>query len=358
MCACRTVCPLGLPLLLLLLLCCCCSAATHAPRLPLCPHASLLQILCGRLRVMAQPHVREPPARQPVGLGQPAAAGAAAAAGDAAAAAPEMPADDDGAGGGGWVPDVMRCRWRHDPQQRRLLPRLRANTRAMALAMLVLAVAATNSLVVPLALERSPAYSERCGSVGGSLLACGSPVLRHTRALLGLTSSASSHLPTNADCMLAAALFSAFAGTAVLKRLVCPPVPAHLPSLPSSSPSTAGLTGCCVSRKSSASWSQQAAKRTQHCGTRDSQRRLLPPRSSRQPPTAGQRRRSFPGRPPFCLEKSIIRPRKARSMLHNPLLATKGQGAAASAASLAALLSWQPLWRAAATAAGWTPNWR
>ncbi|KAI3429895.1 hypothetical protein D9Q98_010206 [Chlorella vulgaris] len=120
-----------------------------------------VQILCGRLRVMAQPHVREPPARQPVGLGQPAAAGAAAAAGDAAAAAPEMPADDDGAGGGGWVPDVMRCRWRHDPQQRRLLPRLRANTRAMALAMLVLAVAATNSLVVPLALERSPAYSER-----------------------------------------------------------------------------------------------------------------------------------------------------------------------------------------------------
>ncbi|KAL4855121.1 hypothetical protein ACK3TF_004343 [Chlorella vulgaris] len=123
--------------------------------------AACRTILCGRLRVMAQPHVREPPARQPVGLGQPAAAGAAAAAGDAAAAAPEMPAADDGAGGGGWVPDVMRCRWRHDPQQRRLLPRLRANTRAMALAVLVLAVAATNSLVVPLALERSPAYSER-----------------------------------------------------------------------------------------------------------------------------------------------------------------------------------------------------
>lgn len=32
----------------------------------------------------------------------------------------------------------MRCRWRRDPAQRRLLPRLRANLGAMALAALII----------------------------------------------------------------------------------------------------------------------------------------------------------------------------------------------------------------------------
>lgn len=59
------------------------------------------------------------------------------------------------------MPDVMACRWRRAPDQRRLMPRLRANSRAMAVAALILAVAATNSLVVPLALESQPASSKR-----------------------------------------------------------------------------------------------------------------------------------------------------------------------------------------------------
>lgn len=114
---------------------------------------STLQILCGRLRVMAQPHVREPAARP------------ALEAAEAAGAAPHglnfAAAQERDAAGGAWVPDVMRCRWRCAPEQRRLVPRLRANVRAMAMAALVLGVAATNSLVVPLALERRPATSQR-----------------------------------------------------------------------------------------------------------------------------------------------------------------------------------------------------
>jgi hypothetical protein len=118
-----------------------------------------MQILCGRLRIMAQPHVREPAIRP--ALAAAAAAGAArlheaAPHGPAAAAAEEQ-----GAAGGAWVPDVMRCRWRHAPEQRRLLPRLRANAQAMAMAALILGLAATNSLMVPLALERRPATSQR-----------------------------------------------------------------------------------------------------------------------------------------------------------------------------------------------------
>ncbi|EFN60184.1 hypothetical protein CHLNCDRAFT_133698 [Chlorella variabilis] len=112
-------------------------------------------IMCGRLRVMAQPHVREPAA---------AAGPPHAAPGPAAAPAPAA-ADADAAVGGGWVPDVMACRWRRAPDQRRLMPRLRANSRAMAVAALILAVAATNSLVVPLALESQPASSKRADQI-------------------------------------------------------------------------------------------------------------------------------------------------------------------------------------------------
>ncbi|PRW60537.1 hypothetical protein C2E21_1293 [Chlorella sorokiniana] len=183
-----------------------------------------VQIFCGRLRVMAQPHIRDPlPAAAAAGgegavaeagaeaeaeaeasddeaeeakaevaaAGHgagPAAAAAngaadeapAAAEGDAAgeAAAGEAPAAAAGAAAAApqeqqqqqqqqdwWVPDVMRCRWRRDPQQRRLLPRLRANLRAMALAAFIIAVAASNSLLLPLALESRPATSPRADQI-------------------------------------------------------------------------------------------------------------------------------------------------------------------------------------------------
>ncbi|PSC68550.1 E3 ubiquitin-ligase synoviolin [Micractinium conductrix] len=132
-----------------------------------------VQILCGRLRVMAQPHVREPPPlpAQPPGAAvggagnqaPPAVAAAAAAAGGAGGGGPGGAAAADA--GHSWVPDVMRCRWRHDPAQARLLPRLRANLRAMAILTVVLAVAASNSLLVPMALERLPATSARADQI-------------------------------------------------------------------------------------------------------------------------------------------------------------------------------------------------
>lgn len=134
---------------------------------PLC-FCHFQQIFCGRLRVMAQPHIRDPPpgpaaadngpaaegdeAAGEEGDGAEAAAGDAAAAGaagadaageEAAAAAAAAAGAVPGAveqqnAGHCWVPDVMRCRWRRDPQQRRLLPRLRANLRAMALCALII----------------------------------------------------------------------------------------------------------------------------------------------------------------------------------------------------------------------------
>lgn len=102
---------------------------------------------------MAQPHIRDPPqpAAPPLPPGAPGAAAEAAA----------EPA--------AFVPDVMRCRWRRDAAQRRLLPRLRGNARAMGLAALVLAIAASNSLLVPLALEARPAGSQRCAPPAGPL---------------------------------------------------------------------------------------------------------------------------------------------------------------------------------------------
>jgi hypothetical protein len=79
----------------------------------------LVQVLCGRLRIVGHPHLRAPPAA------------AAAAAGGGAGG------DDDDAGA--LAPNVLRCAWTHDSAQRRLLPRLRANTRAMAMIALVTA---------------------------------------------------------------------------------------------------------------------------------------------------------------------------------------------------------------------------
>ena len=79
----------------------------------------------------AERHLEEPPAAAGAAQEADAAAPDAAAAAAAAAAAGEEPPC--------WVPDVMRCRWRRAPAQRRLLPRLRANLRAMAVAALILA---------------------------------------------------------------------------------------------------------------------------------------------------------------------------------------------------------------------------
>ncbi|KAL4437436.1 hypothetical protein ABPG75_004575 [Micractinium tetrahymenae] len=136
-----------------------------------------VQILCGRLRVMAQPHIREPlPAAPPLrpapaalqhggALGEQQAVAAQGQGAEAAAAQAEGPGDADADAAGCWVPDVMRCRWRRDPEQRRLMPRLRANARAMAMLALILAVAASNSLLVPLALERWPASSQRADQI-------------------------------------------------------------------------------------------------------------------------------------------------------------------------------------------------
>ncbi|KAL4421914.1 hypothetical protein ABPG77_005198 [Micractinium sp. CCAP 211/92] len=140
-----------------------------------------VQILCGRLRVMAQPHIREPlpagaahraaPAAQRLGRAEGAQLAAAAAGAAQRGAGGPAGADADADAGAGadraecWVPDVMRCRWRRDPAQRALLPRLRANLRAMAMLALILAVAATNSLLVPLALERRPALSQRADQI-------------------------------------------------------------------------------------------------------------------------------------------------------------------------------------------------
>ena len=107
---------------------------TSPIKLPHTHAARNLQILCSRLRVMAQPHVREP-AGEAADAAVPAPA--AAAAGDAAGPPPAEA--EEAAAAGGWVPDVMRRRWRRDPAQRRLLPRLRANLRAMAMITAVLA---------------------------------------------------------------------------------------------------------------------------------------------------------------------------------------------------------------------------
>lgn len=113
------------------------------------------QIFCGRLRVMAQPHIRDPlPAPAADGNGPAAGEGWEAAEGAAGPAAEGAAAEGAAGAAGGpaaaaaaaeqqlgdcWVPDVMRCRWRRDPAQRRLLPRLKANLRSLALSALIIA---------------------------------------------------------------------------------------------------------------------------------------------------------------------------------------------------------------------------
>lgn len=82
----------------------------------------LVQIICGRLRIVGMPHVQ---------AGQPRAP-------------PE---------GGILVPNVLHCAWEHDPTQRKLMPRLKANIRIMSMIALVMSIAGFNALVVPLALE-------------------------------------------------------------------------------------------------------------------------------------------------------------------------------------------------------------
>lgn len=116
----------------------------------------LVQLLCGRLRIVGQPHLRfhrprpvpaQPAPAAPPTAGaegaQPNAAGAAAAAaaaaahgGPAPAPLPAGPAAEDAAADS-LVPNVLQCAWERDSAQRRLLPRLRANLRAMAMIALI-----------------------------------------------------------------------------------------------------------------------------------------------------------------------------------------------------------------------------
>lgn len=97
----------------------------------------MVQVLAGRLRVVGHPHLRAAPARQ----GE-----------DEVQRRQEAPA---------LAPDVLRCAWVNDSSQLRLVPRLRAHCRAMTIIVAITAAAATNALVVPLALERQAYTSPR-----------------------------------------------------------------------------------------------------------------------------------------------------------------------------------------------------
>ncbi|KAK9906901.1 hypothetical protein WJX75_009933 [Coccomyxa subellipsoidea] len=85
-----------------------------------------VQILCARLKILAMP-----PGRAVVQHG-----GAAAA---------EVEPD--------LAPCILRGSWAPGPEQRKLLPRLRANVRVLAVVVAIAAVAASNALIVPLRLE-------------------------------------------------------------------------------------------------------------------------------------------------------------------------------------------------------------
>lgn len=102
----------------------------------------LVQIIAGRLRIVAHPHIQ--PRRENNNRG-----GAAEAEGDAMAV------------------DVLRCGWIRDSSQRRILPRLRANVRIMAMIVLITGLAAFNALVVPLAIERQAAFAPRSEQILG-----------------------------------------------------------------------------------------------------------------------------------------------------------------------------------------------
>ncbi|CAL8462140.1 g1671 [Coccomyxa elongata] len=85
-----------------------------------------VQILCARLKILAMP-----PGRAVVQHGEAAAA--------------EVEPD--------LAPCILRGGWAPGPEQRKLLPRLRANVRVLAVVVAVAAVAASNALLVPLRLE-------------------------------------------------------------------------------------------------------------------------------------------------------------------------------------------------------------
>lgn len=82
-------------------------------------HAPNAQILCARLKILAQPHVA---AALPPEDAQAEAAG-------------EGPGDERDAPV--WTPNILACRWERRRGQRRLLPRLKANLRAMSLTLFV-----------------------------------------------------------------------------------------------------------------------------------------------------------------------------------------------------------------------------
>ncbi|RMZ56490.1 hypothetical protein APUTEX25_001337, partial [Auxenochlorella protothecoides] len=92
-----------------------------------------VQILCARLKILAQPHVA---AALPPEDAQAEAAG-------------EGPGDERDAPV--WTPNILACRWERRRGQRRLLPRLKANLRAMSLTLFVCSLALLNALTLFLA---------------------------------------------------------------------------------------------------------------------------------------------------------------------------------------------------------------
>ena len=155
----------------------------------------ILQILCARLKILAQPHVRvgrlppraaapaptaAPPQQQQQqqeGNAEPDEAAPAAAADEQQQQQGEQQEQQQrqerqrrqrarreaalAAGDGGFVPNVLRCTWDWDPAQAALLPRLRANVKVMLTVALVVGVAAFNALAMPLALEGTVLRSPR-----------------------------------------------------------------------------------------------------------------------------------------------------------------------------------------------------
>ncbi len=77
----------------------------------------------------------------------------------------------------------MRCRWRRDPAQRALLPRLRANLRAMAMLALILAGGCSpGGPAGPLLSCASSRHLRKY--ITGMLFRCSSVILIHCHAQL------------------------------------------------------------------------------------------------------------------------------------------------------------------------------
>jgi len=104
----------------------------------------LVQIICGRLRILGQPHVR-------------------AAEGGAVRQGPRLGDNEDE--DEMHVPNVLMCAWVRDSSQRKLMPRLKANVRVMATIVMVSGVAAMNALIVPLGLEQQAAFTARADPI-------------------------------------------------------------------------------------------------------------------------------------------------------------------------------------------------